>query len=390
MNPTKYRQLLNDELSPEIFVHRGLSMLEADFRETALLSLVDWVQLEIPSTLLFSSLVGLQRPSWGHWNGLILGLRAARKELLQGGGPEVREKVERATVLNKVLTLFEQKAGPTLAEALGPLGEIIRIGIGRSMNMSTVLTMPITLRNRLAHDAPAELEGWSKIARAFKPLIEFYAFNHPLFEIVRDVLHPSPWFLTEGNVVRAFNGFEQDLTVRYAALGHETKYVPETHRDILLTFQRLMGKREGQENDFRKLLAKLAPEEIKGVLMGDYLVGRPVGVGGFATVHVGRQLSTGRKVAIKILHDGLPEDARLRFKREAAYLSRLNHQNIVAIIEQGEETWTAPRDFSLSDEDWFQKFSRSHHIKSYISMEWLEGENLEELFNNGVDYMPPL
>ena len=63
------------------------------------------------------------------------------------------------------------------------------------------------------------------------------------------------------------------------------------------------------------MLARHAQEEIRGVLLGDFLIGRPVGEGGFGTVHLGRQLSTGRKVAIKLLHDGMPPEIKARVRR---------------------------------------------------------------------------
>lgn len=380
MSLNKYAQLLSDDRTPETFVRWGLSLLESDFREVSLLALADWARLEIASPDLFSSIMELQRPSWGHWNGLISGLSVVRRAILRSGGIEERKKVERATILNQVLALFEQKAEPALVEKLKPLSELTRTRLGKSINFSTVLTMPITLRNRLAHDVPLEVKEWQGPATALKPLIELHAALQPLAIITRGAQHPSPWFIVEEGVVWAFNGLEKDFTVRYVAPGFQTKYVQEVSRDVLLAFQRLLGKEEVRAKDFRKLLAKLAPEEVKGVTMGRYLVGRPIGTGGSATVHMGRQLSTDRKVAIKILHDDLSEEAKIRFKHEAAYLSRLNHPNIVAIIEHGEETWTAPRSFSLSDESWFQKFSGSNPIKSYISMEWLDGENLDNVF----------
>ncbi|MEZ6049651.1 MAG: protein kinase [Planctomycetaceae bacterium] len=61
---------------------------------------------------------------------------------------------------------------------------------------------------------------------------------------------------------------------------------------------------------------------------GDYVVGQEIASGGFATVHVGRQISTGRKVAIKVLQDGRFEEDHLRFRKEAEYLSQLKSPNI--------------------------------------------------------------
>lgn len=380
MTLNKYVSLLNEEQTPETFVRRALTLLEADFREVSLLALADWARLRLPSPSLFVAIAGLQRPSWGHWNGLISALRAARKNVLRNGSAAERRKLEQATILSEVLLLFEQRSEPTLVPLLKPLAELTRTQLGPGVNLGVVFTLPITLRNRLFHGTPSNTNEWQRVALALKPLIEFHAARQPFFTITQEAKYQTPWFLTEGEVIWAFSGMENDFTIRYIAPGYSHRYERERSREILLIFQRLLGKDAVQEKDFRKLLTKLAPEEIKGVLMGDYLVGKPVGLGGDATVHVGYQLSTGRKVAIKVLRDGMSEEVRLRFKHEAEYLSRLNHPHIVSIIEMGEETWVAPRNFSLSGEDWFQEFSRSNAVKFYIAMEWIEGQTLEQLF----------
>jgi serine/threonine protein kinase len=155
------------------------------------------------------------------------------------------------------------------------------------------------------------------------------------------------------------------MAVVYISPRGERKYSEEAAGEVLLAFQRLSGRSDAQEKDFRRLLARLAPEEIKGVLLGDYLLGRPAGRGGFATVHVGVQLRTGRRVAIKVLDDGLPESARARFQQEAVYLSRMAHPNIVGVIGYGEGPWSPPRLIDLGSEAWYREFARSSPVKSY-------------------------
>ena len=41
----------------------------------------------------------LQRPSWGHWNGMIAALRDARRTVLRSGSPEERERLGGAEAL---------------------------------------------------------------------------------------------------------------------------------------------------------------------------------------------------------------------------------------------------------------------------------------------------
>ena len=69
-----------------------------------------------------------------------------------------------------------------------------------------------------------------------------------------------------------------------------------------------------------------------------YRVENEIGGGGQASVYRAIQLSTGQKVAVKILHSReLASDSdRARFDREARVLAALNHPNIVSIVDRGE------------------------------------------------------
>ena len=384
-----YASLLHQVVEPELFVRRALALLESDFREAALVALADWERLGLVSPELFDAIASLQRPSWGTWNGLLAALKNARRAILRTRGPEEREKVERAAVLNQLLALLNERLTPDLTNAIKPLGKITnsteQIGTAKVGNL---LTLPITLRNRVAHDAPGDPAWWDCAAQALLPVIEFI-HREKLFHSLRQVSDfPLPWFAQEGEELLSFNGINVDFAAVYISKSGRTSFSQARGQEVLLAFQRLLGKQEVQAKDFRKLLGRLAPEEIKGVLMGDFLVGRPVGVGGFGTVHVGRQLSTGRKVAIKILHDGMPADARARFQQEASYLSKFDHPNIVGVIGYGEETWSAPRNFSLAEEGWFREFSKTAPVKHYIAIEWIEGKTLEEIYQSYKEQRP--
>ncbi|MGX5359540.1 Stk1 family PASTA domain-containing Ser/Thr kinase [Kocuria sp. KH4] len=69
-----------------------------------------------------------------------------------------------------------------------------------------------------------------------------------------------------------------------------------------------------------------------------YEVGETIGRGGMATVHVGRDLRLGRRVAIKVLRPELARDTTFheRFKREAQSVAALNHHSIVSVYDTGE------------------------------------------------------
>lgn len=83
-------------------------------------------------------------------------------------------------------------------------------------------------------------------------------------------------------------------------------------------------------------------------------VDRPAGGGGSSTVYRGRNVGSGRPVAIKVLTDET-EDAAQRFAREAVVLADLSHPGIVGYVAHGEAGGT-----------------------SYLVTEWIDGETLSE------------
>ncbi|MCA8926073.1 MAG: serine/threonine protein kinase, partial [Planctomycetes bacterium] len=99
-----------------------------------------------------------------------------------------------------------------------------------------------------------------------------------------------------------------------------------------------------------------APHPLVGRRIGDYEVLSELGQGGMGLVFHGRHVQLGQAVAIKSLHTGLTSNpsARERFVREAQALARLNHPNIIALLN------------FINDDS-----------GCYIIMEYAEGEDLE-------------
>lgn len=86
------------------------------------------------------------------------------------------------------------------------------------------------------------------------------------------------------------------------------------------------------------------------VFQGRYEILSALGEGGFGVVYEGRQLTTGQRVAIKVMRrvpGASATDARRRasrFQREMRFCARLHHPNIVRLIDsgqgEGEELYT--------------------------------------------------
>src|SRR4249919_2381903 len=76
-------------------------------------------------------------------------------------------------------------------------------------------------------------------------------------------------------------------------------------------------------------------------LGGRYEVGEVIGRGGMAEVHRGRDTRLGRTIAVKLLRSDLARDPafQARFRREAQSAASLNHANIVAIYDTGEDSF---------------------------------------------------
>jgi serine/threonine-protein kinase len=103
------------------------------------------------------------------------------------------------------------------------------------------------------------------------------------------------------------------------------------------------------------------------LLGGRYEVGEVIGRGGMADVHAGFDTRLSRPVAIKLLRSDLARDAVFltRFRREAQSAAGLNHPNIVAIFDSGEDDNLDPTT------------GVTVHVP-YIVMEVVDGRTLRE------------
>jgi serine/threonine protein kinase/Flp pilus assembly protein TadD len=73
------------------------------------------------------------------------------------------------------------------------------------------------------------------------------------------------------------------------------------------------------------------------VLAGRYVIERPLGRGGMATVYLAEERKHSRRVAVKVLHPDLARSLGTeRFLREIQIVARLTHPHIVPLIDSGE------------------------------------------------------
>jgi serine/threonine-protein kinase len=96
------------------------------------------------------------------------------------------------------------------------------------------------------------------------------------------------------------------------------------------------------------------------VLDGRYKVIEPIAEGAMGSVYRGERVGLGRAVAIKVMHQELPDElaSRQRFEREAKLMALLEHPNCVSVMDFG-----------------------VHEDKPYLVMDLVRGESLIALLD---------
>jgi WD40 repeat protein len=379
MDSNLFRQTLkNQTFTNEQFVRESLRLLEALHREMALLSLGQWQTLDVFLPELYQTFASLVAPTWGTWNRVLQELEKARKKVLYQADKEMREKFENLEVFNAVMEKCSEKVAQTDLDVFKPLAEFSGQST-RKLIVSRVLEWGIRLRNRIAHDIPTDPGWWEEAANWLRPVLIWIAKRDWVFRTQTDH-YISPWFVKENGQLYHFCGLEGKKAPRYLP---ENEGMPLIKSDLLPKFTQtlatLLGEKEKQEKGIKKLLEELTPEEVKGVIMGDFLVGAPIGEGAFAKVHKAIHLATGAKMAVKILKDASDEEIKDRFRQEAELLAHMNHSHILIVFDYGESTWYVPRNISLRNETWFKDFKNTN-VKFYIAMEWIDGLTLDQLY----------
>ncbi|RKH03856.1 serine/threonine-protein kinase [Corallococcus carmarthensis] len=102
------------------------------------------------------------------------------------------------------------------------------------------------------------------------------------------------------------------------------------------------------------------------LLAGRYQLEQELGRGGMATVFLALDLRLSRRVAVKVLHPGMEARFTERFRQEAEVVASLQHPNVLAVHDFGEDAVRGP----------------------FLVCEWVQGENLRELARR-LAPMPP-
>src|SRR3954464_14780487 len=118
-------------------------------------------------------------------------------------------------------------------------------------------------------------------------------------------------------------------------------------------------------------MAAFGDDQVGRVLGGRYRLIAPVGAGAAATVFVADDVQLQRRVAVKILHPSLAEDAAFlkRFRAEAQAAAALSHPNVMAVYDWGQDGETS-------------------NSTPYLVLEYLAGGSLRSMLDRGRQLSP--
>ncbi|HJR24011.1 MAG TPA: protein kinase, partial [Acidimicrobiales bacterium] len=115
------------------------------------------------------------------------------------------------------------------------------------------------------------------------------------------------------------------------------------------------------------MVVSRSTDQIGRVLSGRYRLIAPVGTGASAQVFLADDVRLKRRVAVKVLHEALAEDESFlrRFRAEAQAAAALNHPNILAVYDWGDDDGTP-----------------------YLVTEYLGGGSLRTMLDRGTRLSP--
>lgn len=374
-----------DRPTAEARVRRTLGRMEAAERAAALAWIGDWAASGPAEPALADVVASLRRPSWGHWNGAVVALARLRAKGYQKGSPEARERLSRQAKAEAVSGALAQQVTAAEHGALAALLAFLgRPAPLRTANRRHLFEAALVLRNVATHFPPEDPAWWERAVGVLEP-VAAAALLHPTLADAR----PAPPFAIEEAGTRFHLGaFDERGEATYVpADGGAPRGIAERREEVAAAFARLLGIERDAGASIARLLARAGDDEsewVGGVLLGDYVLGERVGGGGFADVFRGTHLVTGRRVAVKVLHDGADSLVVARFEREARILASLNHPHVVACHDSGEDAWRVPGDPAAGREArakaWFAEWDRGARVKHWMALEWVDGPTLDDVW----------
>jgi tRNA A-37 threonylcarbamoyl transferase component Bud32 len=160
-------------------------------------------------------------------------------------------------------------------------------------------------------------------------------------------------------IFRSIGSGEQSmLAVTVSAVGAGAFFQP-AHRKLKRVIERTIYKINIDYDETTAGGGVIVHEQPQtATTLSNYKDLKLIGRGGMASVYRSTDPVTGQRVAVKVLSSSLADDGQFqkRFMREAETVSSLHHENIVRILNYGEETGTY-----------------------FLVMEYLNGDNLHTL-----------